>query len=75
MWFFPWSTIATIAAMVVILVAMAVTPGLKAELFASLVCVAIIAAAYQIVRYKRKHAAALAAGQGEKANVQLEGET
>ena len=54
MWWFPWLTWLTIAAMIGVLVAMAVTPALATQLYASLVAVAVAVAAYVIVRVRRK---------------------
>jgi len=53
MWLYPWGTLTTIAGMLVIMLAMALTPGLRAELYSSLVCVAVVGGAYILVRAKR----------------------
>jgi L-asparagine transporter-like permease len=58
MWWFPWLTWLTIAAMIGVLVAMAATPALATQLYASLVAVAVAAAGYGVVRARRKRAAA-----------------
>ncbi len=46
MWFHPWGTIFAIAAIVTVLAAMALTPKLSREFFASLVPVVITALAF-----------------------------
>jgi L-asparagine transporter-like permease len=56
MWFFPWLSGLAIAAMLAVLVAMAVTPALASQFYASLVCVVVVAAAYAI-RQRRRAAA------------------
>ena len=55
-WLFPWLSWLTIAAMLGVLVAMAFTPALAAELEASLVAVAIVAGAYIVVRARAMRA-------------------
>jgi L-asparagine transporter-like permease len=59
-WLFPWLSWLTIAAMLGVLVAMAVTPALASQLHASLVTVAIVVAAYAIVRVRRRRGTARA---------------
>jgi len=44
MWLHPWGTLAAIAGMVAVLVAMAVTPGLASQFYASLAPVAVVLA-------------------------------
>jgi L-asparagine transporter-like permease len=56
MWWFPWLTWLTIAAMIGVLAAMAITPALATQLYASLVAVAVAGAAYGVVRARRKRA-------------------
>jgi GABA permease len=46
MWFFPYASYGVMAAIVVILLAMAATPSLAKELYASLIVLGIIVAAY-----------------------------
>ena len=53
-WLFPWLSWVTIAAMLGVLVAMAFTPTLAAELEASLLAVAIVAVAYGVVRLRSR---------------------
>lgn len=53
-WLFPWLSWVTIAAMLGVLVAMALTPTLATELEASLVAVAIVAVAYGAVRVRSR---------------------
>ncbi len=53
-WFYPFSGWIVIAAMTAVLVAMAVTRGRDAELYASLTCLGVIVAAYFIFRRGRK---------------------
>jgi len=55
-WLFPWLSWLTIAAMLAVLVAMAFTPSLAAELEASLVAVALVLLAY-VVRTRARLAA------------------
>ncbi|RYZ13565.1 MAG: amino acid permease [Alphaproteobacteria bacterium] len=52
-WFYPFSGWIVLAAMSAVLLAMAVTPGRDAELFASTTCLVVIVAAYFIFRRKR----------------------
>jgi L-asparagine transporter-like permease len=51
-WLFPWVSWLTIAAMVGVLVAMAVTRDLASQFYSSLVCVAIVALAF-VARQRR----------------------
>jgi L-asparagine transporter-like permease len=50
MWFFPWATRLVILAVVAVLLAMAFTPALASQLYASLVCLAIVAGAFMVRR-------------------------
>jgi gamma-aminobutyrate permease len=50
MWLFPYASYAVIAAILVVLVAMAFTPDLATQLYASLICVAVVLGAYGLVR-------------------------
>jgi len=52
-WFYPFSGWIVLAAMSAVLLAMAVTPGRDAELFASTTCLVVIVAAYFVFRRKR----------------------
>ena len=49
-WLFPWLSYLTIGAMVAVLVAMAVTPGLASQFYFSLLTLAVVVAAWLIVR-------------------------
>jgi L-asparagine transporter-like permease len=53
-WWFPWLSWLTIAAMLGVLVAMAATPSLASQLHASLVAVAVVLLAYGLVRARRR---------------------
>lgn len=59
-WLFPWLTYATIAAMLGVLLAMAVTEGRSAEFRASAVVVGVVALAYAALRWRRSSGAAQA---------------
>jgi L-asparagine transporter-like permease len=61
MWLFPGLTYLTIAAMFGVLVAMAVTPALTSQFFASAVVVAIVLLAYWVLRRRRRAPAAVTA--------------
>jgi L-asparagine transporter-like permease len=50
MWLHPWGSLATITAIVGVLVAMAVTPALASQFLASLVAIAIAGGAFLLVR-------------------------
>jgi L-asparagine transporter-like permease len=52
-WLFPWLSWATIAAMLSVLGAMATTRAPASQLYASLVCVAVVAFAYGVARTRR----------------------
>ena len=52
-WFYPFSGWIVLAAVSAVLLAMAVTPGRDAELFASTTCLVVIVAAYFIFQRKR----------------------
>jgi GABA permease len=56
MWCFPWLSYAAIAAMLAMLIAMAVTPGLASQLWASIGSVAVALAAYVLIRWRRARA-------------------
>ena len=53
MWLFPWLSFFAIAAMVAVLVAMALTPDLASQLWASVLSVAIALGAYGVLRHGR----------------------
>lgn len=53
MWFFPWLTYLTIAAMVAVLVTMAITPELSIQFYLSLLSLAAVLVAYGLVRNRR----------------------
>jgi AAT family amino acid transporter/GABA permease len=50
MWWFPWASWAVIAAIIAVLVAMAFTPELASQLYASLLCLAVVIAGYLALR-------------------------
>ena len=52
-WFYPFSGWIALAAMSAVLFAMAATPGRDAELFASVICLVVIVAAYFVFRRGR----------------------
>lgn len=55
MWWFPWLSYATVAAIVGVLVAMGLTKDLSSQLFVSLIALAVVLAAYGfVVSYRRK---------------------
>lgn len=54
MWCFPWLSYAAVAAMIGMLAAMAVTPGLASQLWASLASIGIALAAYALLRRGRR---------------------
>jgi L-asparagine transporter-like permease len=49
-WLYPWLSVATIAAMLGVLAAMAFTPQLASQFYASFACVAVVVAAYALRR-------------------------
>ena len=53
MWFFPWASYLAIAAMVAVLVAMAASPALRSQMWASVVSVAVALIAYLYLRHLR----------------------
>ncbi len=57
MWLHPWATVASIVAMVLVLVAMAATPALASQFYASAVVVALVGGAFLILRSRRRTAA------------------
>jgi AAT family amino acid transporter/GABA permease len=50
MWWFPWASWAVIVAILAVLIAMGFTPGLASQLYASLLCVAVVIAGYLALR-------------------------
>ena len=54
MWAFPWLSYATIAGLIAVLVAMALTPDMASQLYASLVALALAVAAYLLLRRRRR---------------------
>ena len=58
MWLFPWLSYLAIGGIAVVLLAMAVTPDLQSQFWASLLTVAVALAAYMIVGRKRPGAGA-----------------
>jgi len=52
-WLFPWLSWATVIAMVAVLLSMAFSPDLRSQFNASLLCVAVVALAYVVVRRRR----------------------
>jgi L-asparagine transporter-like permease len=57
MWWYPWASYAAIAAMLIVLIAMALTPALRSQLGVSLVALAAAGLAYQLVARHRRSAA------------------
>ena len=49
-WLFPWLSYATVAAMLGVLAAMAFTPSLASQFYASLACVVVVVTAYGVRR-------------------------
>ncbi len=60
MWAFPWLSYATIAGLIAVLAAMALTPDMASQLYASLVALALAVAAYLL---RRRHGRAMAAAR------------
>lgn len=52
MWLFPWASRLVIVAILAVLVAMALTPALASQLYASLACVAVVVGAF--VAFRRR---------------------
>jgi GABA permease len=59
MWFFPWLSYLAIAGMLTVLIAMALTPSHRAELWTSAISVAVALLAYFVFRHGRDGAPAL----------------
>ena len=62
LWLFPWSSYLAIAAMVAVLAAMAFTPGLRMDLYASLISLAVAGGAGCVVCQARRRCVAPSAG-------------
>ncbi len=56
MWWFPYGSYFVIAAILAVLAAMAFTPALASQVYASLLCLAVAVAAYFGLRRPRRHA-------------------
>jgi len=52
-WLFPWLSYVTIGAMIAVLVAMAVTPGLASQFYFSLLTLAVVVGSYYAFRKPR----------------------
>ena len=52
-WLFPWLSYATVAAMLAVMVAMAVTPELASQFYFSLLTLAVVVGAYYVFRKPR----------------------
>jgi L-asparagine transporter-like permease len=52
-WAFPWLSYATVAGLIAVLVAMALTPDLASQLYVSLVALAVAVLAYLLLRRQR----------------------
>jgi L-asparagine transporter-like permease len=57
-WLFPWLSWATMVAMLGVLVAMAFTPALESQFYASVACVVVVAIAYALRRRRFARSAA-----------------
>ena len=64
MWGFPWLSYATVAGLLAVLIAMALTPGMASQLYVSLVTLALAVAAYLGLRRRRSACAAAAPSPG-----------
>ena len=64
MWGFPWLSYATVAGLLAVLIAMALTPGMASQLYVSLVTLALAVAAYLGLRRRRSACAAAAPSLG-----------
>ncbi|MBU3079323.1 amino acid permease [Sphingomonas quercus] len=53
MWLFPWASYATVAAMIAVLVAMALTPDLASQFYSSLVITILFGGAFLIMRSRQ----------------------
>jgi L-asparagine transporter-like permease len=50
MWWFPWASWGVILSIVAVLGAMAFTPDLASQLYASLVCLGVVVVSYLVLR-------------------------
>ena len=57
MWLHPWATLATIAAMAAVLMAMALTPALASQVYTSALVVALVGLLFLVVSARRRAAA------------------
>ncbi len=64
LWLFPWSSYVAIAAMIAVLAAMAFTPGLGVDLYASLITLAVAAGAGCVVLRARRRSMGAQAESG-----------
>ena len=64
MWWFPWLSYIAIAAMVLVLVAMSITPSHYLEFWTSMISIAVTLAAYVVLR-RGRHRQAAHSGQVE----------
>ncbi len=55
-WAFPWLSYATVAGLIAVLAAMALTPDLASQLYVSLVALAVAVLAYLLLRHQRSAA-------------------
>ncbi|MCC7256873.1 MAG: amino acid permease [Gammaproteobacteria bacterium] len=53
MWLFPWASLFVVAAILAVLVAMALTPALASQLWASLACLAVVVTAWWTIGRRR----------------------
>ena len=63
-WGFPWLSYATVAGLIAVLAAMALTPGMASQLYVSLLTLAVAVLAYVLLR---RHRAAAKAGEKQSA--------
>jgi AAT family amino acid transporter/GABA permease len=66
MWLFPWLSYATIAAMAVVLIAMAITPALELDFKLSCVTLAVAMVAYGILALRRRRFRSSAAAHNRR---------
>ncbi len=57
MWFHPWGAITAVVGMIAVLLAMAFTPDLASQFYASLIPIVVIALAFMVLRHRRPGAA------------------
>jgi L-asparagine transporter-like permease len=63
MWFFPWLSYLAMAGMLLVLIAMALTPSHRAEFWTSAISIAVALLAYVVFRRRRTAAPATLPGQ------------